>query len=250
MWGSEGKPKEPHGNQAPKRGEALAILDESNLAAEAAKRATYRVNHVGTKLNESELRAFEALAARRKQTQGELIRGLILAEIQAAQQQNINQAPQYIAQSWALATASVQYQATVTVNAYSGGSYVAGNTDSYLSTSVGTGQCVPFVQAASGAPRTALWAPGEQVGPNTPAGTAIASFSRDGLYHGISGTNHAAILQSVAPNGRSAVIRDQWMNRDGTPHNVSDRTIRNLGGGLGGGSNDLSAFRLIMQTAN
>jgi len=58
----------------------LAILDESNLAAEAAKRATYRVNHVGTKLNESELRAFEALALRRKQTQGELIRGLILAE--------------------------------------------------------------------------------------------------------------------------------------------------------------------------
>jgi hypothetical protein len=58
----------------------LAILDEANLAAEAAKRATYRVNHVGTKLNESELRAFEALAAKRNQTQGELIRGLILDE--------------------------------------------------------------------------------------------------------------------------------------------------------------------------
>jgi hypothetical protein len=58
----------------------LAILDEANLAAEAAKRATYRVNHVGTKLNESELRAFESLALKRKQTQGELIRGLILNE--------------------------------------------------------------------------------------------------------------------------------------------------------------------------
>ena len=58
----------------------MAILDEANLAAEAAKRATYRVNHVGTKLNESELRAFEALAAKRNQTQGELIRGLILDE--------------------------------------------------------------------------------------------------------------------------------------------------------------------------
>ena len=80
MWGSEGKPREPHGNPAPKRGEALAILDEANLAAEAAKRATYRVNHVGTKLNESELRAFEALAQKRKQTQGELIRGLIRDE--------------------------------------------------------------------------------------------------------------------------------------------------------------------------
>ena len=58
----------------------MAILDEANLAAEAAKRATYRVNHVGTKLNESELRAFESLALRRNQTQGELIRGLILNE--------------------------------------------------------------------------------------------------------------------------------------------------------------------------
>jgi len=58
----------------------VAILAESNLAAEAAKRATYRVHHVGTKLNESELRAFEALAAKRNQTQGELIRRLILNE--------------------------------------------------------------------------------------------------------------------------------------------------------------------------
>ena len=58
----------------------MAILDEANLAAEAAKRATYRVHHVGTKLNESELRAFEALALKRNQTQGELIRGLILDE--------------------------------------------------------------------------------------------------------------------------------------------------------------------------
>jgi hypothetical protein len=58
----------------------VAILDEANLAAEAAKRATYRVHHVGTKLNESELRAFEALALKRNQTQGELIRGLILDE--------------------------------------------------------------------------------------------------------------------------------------------------------------------------
>ena len=55
-----------------------ATLDGRNLVAEAARRAMYRVNHVGTKLNEGELRAFEALAAKRNQTQGELIRGLIL----------------------------------------------------------------------------------------------------------------------------------------------------------------------------
>jgi hypothetical protein len=38
-----------------------ATLDGSNLAAEAASRAMYLVNHIGTKLNEGELRAFEAL---------------------------------------------------------------------------------------------------------------------------------------------------------------------------------------------
>ena len=33
----------------------MALLDEKNLAAEAAKRARFRVHHVGTKLNEAEL---------------------------------------------------------------------------------------------------------------------------------------------------------------------------------------------------
>ena len=43
----------------------MALLNEKNLAAEAAKRARYRVHHVGTKLNEAEL-----------------IRGLVLREIE------------------------------------------------------------------------------------------------------------------------------------------------------------------------
>lgn len=64
----------------------MALLDEANLAAEAAKRAKHRINHVGTKLNEAELREFEALAEKRKQTPAELIRGLILREIEQAKQ--------------------------------------------------------------------------------------------------------------------------------------------------------------------
>ena len=43
----------------------MALLDEKNLAAEKARRAKYRLHHVGKKLNEGELRAFEALAAKR-----------------------------------------------------------------------------------------------------------------------------------------------------------------------------------------
>jgi hypothetical protein len=63
----------------------MALLDEKNLAAEAAKRARFRVHHVGTKLNETELRQLEVLAAKRKQTQAELIRRLVLREIEQDQ---------------------------------------------------------------------------------------------------------------------------------------------------------------------
>jgi hypothetical protein len=60
----------------------MALLDTKNLAAEAAKRARFRVHHVGTKLNQAELHELETLTAKRKETQGELIRGLILREIE------------------------------------------------------------------------------------------------------------------------------------------------------------------------
>src|ERR1700692_4378641 len=63
----------------------MALLDETNLAAEAAKRSRFRVHHVGTKLNEAELHELEVLAAKRKQTQAELIRGLVLREIEKDQ---------------------------------------------------------------------------------------------------------------------------------------------------------------------
>jgi CRISPR/Cas system-associated protein Csm6 len=60
----------------------VALLDEKNLAVEAAKRARFRVHHVGTKLNEAELHELELLVAKRKQTPGGLIRDLILREIE------------------------------------------------------------------------------------------------------------------------------------------------------------------------
>ena len=60
----------------------MALLDEKHLAAEAAKRARFRVHHVGTKLNQAEMLELEVLAAKRKQTQAELIRGLVLREIE------------------------------------------------------------------------------------------------------------------------------------------------------------------------
>ena len=59
----------------------MPILGDEDMEARTAERAGYRVNHVGTKLNEQEVRDLDALAKRRNQTQGELIRQLILDEL-------------------------------------------------------------------------------------------------------------------------------------------------------------------------
>jgi hypothetical protein len=59
----------------------MALLEQANGQAEEAKRILPRVIHVGTKLNEVEVRELAELAEKRKQTQGELIRGLILREL-------------------------------------------------------------------------------------------------------------------------------------------------------------------------
>jgi hypothetical protein len=64
----------------------MAKADKEDLAAQAAKRAEFRLHHVGTKLSERELGALDGLLAQRGQSQGEFIRGLILAEIERDRQ--------------------------------------------------------------------------------------------------------------------------------------------------------------------
>ncbi|HLI76805.1 MAG TPA: hypothetical protein VKV02_07660 [Acidobacteriaceae bacterium] len=60
----------------------MAKGNAEDLAALVAKRAEFRLHHVGTKLNERELGELEALLDKRDVTQGEFIRGLVLAEIE------------------------------------------------------------------------------------------------------------------------------------------------------------------------
>jgi len=60
----------------------MALLDDGVSVGELARRAKFRLRHVGTKLNEAEGRALDELAAKRNQTHAELIRGLILTEIE------------------------------------------------------------------------------------------------------------------------------------------------------------------------
>lgn len=83
--------------------------------------------------------------------------------------------------------------------AASQGNYVAKNPEQWVGRpSVGTGECVPLVQQATGAPRSTQWQPGEQVQGNTkvPRGAAIATFDSNGHY-----TGHAAIYLGQDSHG-------------------------------------------------
>jgi hypothetical protein len=107
--------------------------------------------------------------------------------------------------------------------------YIANNPESYSGKVVGTGQCVAYVQEASGAPNTSLWTKGGLVkGESTlPKGTAIATFSSEGKYtNSLDGTSHAAIY--ISQDAVGIKVWDQWK---GQP--VHQRTIRFQGGAAG-----------------
>jgi hypothetical protein len=90
------------------------------------------------------------------------------------------------------------------------GHYVSDNPEQWIGQpSVGTGECVPLVQQATGAPRSSEWRPGVSVQGNTAIrpGTAIATFDSNGHYSG-----HAAIYIGQDENGIRVV--DQWNIRD------------------------------------
>ena len=59
----------------------MKLLDDSQITTDAAKRATYRLRGVTTKLNPSEVESVERLARSRGMQRGELIRKLILDEL-------------------------------------------------------------------------------------------------------------------------------------------------------------------------
>jgi len=97
------------------------------------------------------------------------------------------------------------------------GSYVADNPGQWIGhPPVGTGECVPLVQKATGAPRSSEWRPGALVQGNTAIkpGTAIATFDSKGHYQG-----HAAIYLGEDEYGIQVI--DQWNNRDAAGYIMS-----------------------------
>jgi len=107
--------------------------------------------------------------------------------------------------------------------------YIARDPQSYQGTVVGTGQCVAFVEAASGAPHTSLWKKGRLVKGDVTvvAGTAIATFGPEGTYtNSVDGTSHGAIY--VSQNAAGITVWDQWTHQP-----VHQRLIRFQGGASG-----------------
>ena len=126
--------------------------------------------------------------------------------------------------------------------------YVASKPESYLGTSVGSGQCVPLVEAATGAPRDNTWSRGELVKGATDIkpGTAIATFDDDGTYGNHSnGTSHAAIYMSQTPNGLEVI--DQWVSNDHGKKKVqmAHRRLIRFKGGVARKSDDGDAFYVV-----
>lgn len=102
-------------------------------------------------------------------------------------------------------------------------SYIAANPKKFLDTSVGSGQCVAYVQVAAMTGQTRAWTRGELVrGAKLAIGTAIATFDDNGKY--ISDTNglsHAAIY--MGQDAQGIQVLDQWI---GTKKGPDGKVIR------------------------
>jgi hypothetical protein len=121
----------------------------------------------------------------------------------------------------------------------------AAHPDDYAGRVVGNGHCVPFVQAAAGAPRTAEWRRGVHVrfASADLSGIAIATFDADGRYgNHRDGRSHAAILIGRRDDG--LLVWDQWL---GQP--VHQRLIR-YRAGQGDPVNDGDFYHVIATAAD
>ena len=119
--------------------------------------------------------------------------------------------------------------------------YIATAPGTYQNTVVGSGQCVAFVEQASGSPLTSAWKQGGKVRGDLTIqpGTAIATFDNGKYTNSTDGTSHAAIY--VGQNTAGLQVWDQWK---GQP--VHQRTIRFQGGAPGVRPvNDGDAFYVV-----
>lgn len=116
--------------------------------------------------------------------------------------------------------------------------YMAIDPEKYRGLSVGSGQCVAFVQKCAGTPLTHYWKEGEKVrGADIPRGTAIATFQNGRYQNDTHGNSHAAIYLNQDDKG--IYVLDQF---NGQP--VEQRQLL-FKGGKGKPNSDGDAFSVI-----
>lgn len=121
--------------------------------------------------------------------------------------------------------------------------YISDHPEKFLGQTVGTGQCVSYVEQAAHTPATHFWQQGPKVEGNfsLQKGVAIATF-QDGKYQNrTNGDSHAAIY--LRQDAVGVWVLDQWRN----PHKtqvVHERFIK-FRHGIGTPNNDGSAFYVI-----
>jgi hypothetical protein len=127
--------------------------------------------------------------------------------------------------------------------------YIARNPEAFLSSSVGTGQCVALAERAAMAPRTQFWRRGKKVrgAHDVQRGTIIATFDPSGCYgNHTDGRSHAAIY--LGQTGAGIEVIDQWVDVSHgvhRPHPASRRVIR-FRGGHGVAVNDGDQYYVVI----
>jgi hypothetical protein len=103
--------------------------------------------------------------------------------------------------------------------------YVSVNPKRLVGESVGNGQCVAYVQAATQAGHTSGWRRGEIVmGANLAIGTAIATFDEAGRYiNDTHGKSHAAIY--LGQDAAGIQVLDQWVSRTPGTHELKVQPV-------------------------
>lgn len=87
--------------------------------------------------------------------------------------------------------------------------YIAFNPDRFIGKSLGSGQCVAFVEEAAITPRTRKWRKGKKIAGNPILkGTAIATFQAGMYSNSVDGLSHAAIYLRQTKEG--IYVLDQW----------------------------------------